>query len=118
MQDVVRDIGFQIRRHRRARSWSQEQLAERVDLVFTYIGNIERGEANPTIGVLLRIADALDIPIGMLFATPEFEEETENEIEELRVLLRETPPELVPTAVKALRTFIEGVEPLINKEEG
>lgn len=118
MQEAVRAIGSQIRRLRLARNWSQEQLAEQADLAFTYIGNIERGEANPTISVLLRIAEALEVSIGQLFAAPEFDLDSEAAIEELRFLLREAPPELVPTVLKALRTFIEGVEPLIKKEEG
>lgn len=41
------DIGFQIRAKRKAKSWSQEKLAEEVHLSAAYIGMIERGEKSP-----------------------------------------------------------------------
>lgn len=45
---------------------SQEEFAARCGLHRTYIGGIERGERNPTLTVLGRIARALSIQPGML----------------------------------------------------
>ena len=52
-------VGINIRRIRTERELSQEEVAYRVGIDVSYLGQIERGRRNPTIGVLGRIADAL-----------------------------------------------------------
>lgn len=61
-------LGREIRRHRRARKLSQEQLAERAELHRNYVGYLERGERNPSAKTLFQIARALELPIGALLA--------------------------------------------------
>ncbi len=51
---------------------SQEKLAERCGLHRTYIGGIERGERNPSLVNIGRIAKALDVTVRELFADPAF----------------------------------------------
>ncbi|MGJ3522413.1 helix-turn-helix domain-containing protein [Nitratidesulfovibrio sp. D1] len=60
------ELGAAIRHFREALGWSQEQLAERVELHRTYIGGVERGERNLCLLNILAIADALGIPPGSL----------------------------------------------------
>ena len=60
-------VGINIRRIRTERELSQEEVAYRVGIDVSYLGQIERGRRNPTIGVLGRIADALSVPlVGLL----------------------------------------------------
>ena len=58
---LARLAGVNIRRLRRERGLSQEVLGDRSGVDFKYIGAVERGEANFTIGVLERVAKALGI---------------------------------------------------------
>lgn len=51
---------------RTERSLSQEALAERADVTRNYIIRLEKGRADPGLGVLLRLSDAF----GLAF--PEF----------------------------------------------
>lgn len=44
-----------------------QQLANMTDLSRTYISQIEAGTANPSVGTLKKVADALGVPIGALF---------------------------------------------------
>lgn len=54
-------LGANIRRARKARGWTQKELAERVESDASYIYRIETGKANPSIAVLARIAEALEV---------------------------------------------------------
>ena len=64
---TVGDFGRNLREARKARGFSQEGFAHAVDLDRTYIGGIERGERNPGLKVIVRIADALDLDVSELF---------------------------------------------------
>ena len=66
---VLRPLGTQLRRLRLERKLSQERLAERAGLHYKYIGRIELAKADPGADVLVRLARALDVPVGELFET-------------------------------------------------
>ena len=52
-------LGAAVRVRRRALGLSQEEFAEKVDCHRNFVGRIERGEQNPTVDTLVRIARAL-----------------------------------------------------------
>lgn len=60
-------LGDRIRALRKEREWSQEQLAERAGLHWTYIGQSERGERNMTLQSIKAIAKAFGMKISELF---------------------------------------------------
>ena len=71
MQDVrsrkvLVTFGVRVREARLARGLSQENLAEIAGLHRTYIGTVERGERNPALVNLVRIADALSVDLSAL----------------------------------------------------
>lgn len=68
MKDIGKIIGRRIRGFRKQKKLSQEALAEKCDLHPTYIGQLERGEKNPTVESVMKIAVGLGIPIEQLFA--------------------------------------------------
>ncbi|RBI74723.1 transcriptional regulator [Roseovarius sp. TE539] len=57
-----RVFGATIRRLRADRRYSQEGFADACGLDRTYIGGIERGERNPSLKNLLKMARTLRIP--------------------------------------------------------
>lgn len=61
-------LGAQIRKLRKEREWSQEDLAAASGLHWTYIGQVERGERNLTLQSLNAIAKALKTKLSELFA--------------------------------------------------
>lgn len=67
------ELGRVLRRLRRARRLSIEDLAQRADLHPTYISSIERGERNPSCGKLSDLALALGVPLSALIQDAEQE---------------------------------------------
>jgi transcriptional regulator with XRE-family HTH domain len=63
-------IGQRVRKVRQMRSLTQKALAERLagGVDYSYIGKIERGEQLPSLKVLQRIAEALNVPLGYFFS--------------------------------------------------
>lgn len=62
-------FGQNVRRVRRERGMTLEALAHDVGLAYTYVGQIERGQRNPTLDVVERIAATLGAePLSLLTA--------------------------------------------------
>lgn len=59
MADWRAIVGSNVRRLRKERGLTQEQLAFEAGLDLTYIGGIERGRRNPSLLVMARVAEAL-----------------------------------------------------------
>jgi transcriptional regulator with XRE-family HTH domain len=61
-------VAANVRRIRVALGISQERLAFDAGVDRSYLGGMERGEANPTVDILERIAATLGVPMSELFA--------------------------------------------------
>jgi transcriptional regulator with XRE-family HTH domain len=57
-----RAFGQAIRQVRHERDISQEELALRAGIQRSYLGGIERGERNPSLANIVKIATTLDLP--------------------------------------------------------
>lgn len=54
-------VGANVRRLRKERELTQEQLAMETGIDLTYLGGIERGRRNPSLKVLVSLATALGV---------------------------------------------------------
>lgn len=63
---IYKLLGKRIKLERQKNNLTQEQLAEKVDISSSYMGQIERGERNVTIDNLIRIANILNVSIDYL----------------------------------------------------
>jgi DNA-binding XRE family transcriptional regulator len=59
-------IGAAIRELRRARGLTQQQLGEAADLDRSYVSAVEQGRQNLSLGAILRLAHALDVPLNTI----------------------------------------------------
>lgn len=89
MEKHITILGNNIRQIRREKDLSQEALAEFADINVTFLGKIERGQANPTIETLMKISRAFDLPVTKLFEYPQSIYDTSNNDQKLLSLLSE-----------------------------
>lgn len=64
---VTAAFGRRVQELRKARKWSQEQLAERADLDRTYVVGVETGKRNPSLKAINMIAEGLGVELAELF---------------------------------------------------
>jgi XRE family transcriptional regulator, regulator of sulfur utilization len=57
-----------VRQLREARGWSQERLANRAQLNRSYMGEIERATAMPSLATASKLALALEVPLSELIS--------------------------------------------------
>ncbi|MCK4085509.1 helix-turn-helix transcriptional regulator [Acinetobacter radioresistens] len=61
MSELTIQFGQLVRKYRKERNMSQEQLALFCNIDRSYLGRIERGEVNPTLEKIYELAKALNI---------------------------------------------------------
>ena len=66
-ENLLHRLGSRIRFLREQAKISQEELGHKSGLHRTYVGAIERGERNPSVLSLKKIADALQVTVRKLF---------------------------------------------------
>lgn len=68
MNGLCDRFGLVVRQLREAHGWSQELLAEKADLNRSYLGEIERGLAMPSLATVAKLAAALGVSLSSLMA--------------------------------------------------
>ena len=89
------NIGQAIKMCRTRRGVSQTDLALRADCSVSYLSMLENNKRDPTLSTLTKIAQALNIPIGILFFLA-------SERDELTGMDKELAGELARTALELL----------------
>jgi XRE family transcriptional regulator, regulator of sulfur utilization len=64
-------FGRVVKKLREEHRYSQEALAERANLNRTYLGEVERGDAMPSLATIAKISSALDVSPSELIARAE-----------------------------------------------
>jgi transcriptional regulator with XRE-family HTH domain len=107
--DTLKLFGKRLRSLRRARNLTQEQLGELAGLNYKYLGAIERGEENPSLKVIEKIADALGLELIDLFR---FSHETANVKEakaKIRKVLETDDLEKLQITLRLLEAIFRGI---------
>jgi transcriptional regulator with XRE-family HTH domain len=66
MADIKKQFGKHLRELRLKHNLTQEELADKAGMHFTYVGQIERGLRNPSLVNLEKLAKALRVKAGEL----------------------------------------------------
>lgn len=66
---ILKRCGSRIRDLRKQKNLTQEKLAEKVKLRYTYIGTVERGEKNISLINIEKISKALRVSLAKFFSS-------------------------------------------------
>jgi transcriptional regulator with XRE-family HTH domain len=105
MEDIKILLGRRLRYLRNRQGLTQEQLGEKANIDYKYLGGIERGERNPSTDNLSKIAKALGVNLHELFI---FEHETED-TRELKKRIDELLKEASKKEFKTIYRVIEAI---------
>lgn len=64
--DVVAVLGKNVRKYRKLRGLTQEQLALDAEMERSYVSDLERGTRNPSVKAVGRLAEALNVEPHLL----------------------------------------------------
>lgn len=67
---LARTIGARVKQERQSRQWTLDQLATHAGVSRRMVINVEQGIANPSVGTLLRLSDALGVGLPALVEPP------------------------------------------------
>ena len=68
--NLARVIGARVKQERQARRWTLDLLAEVAGVSRRMVVNVEQGAANPSVGTLLRLSNALGVGLPELVEPP------------------------------------------------
>lgn len=63
---ILERLATNVRRLRKEKGWSQEQLAFEADVHRTYVSQLERAQRNPTATMIEKLAKPLGVAPGRL----------------------------------------------------
>ena len=110
----ARHFGVHIRRLRKCRGLTQEQLAERSSLSADTIRRLEHGSFSPSLTTLIKLCKGLDLLLSTLFDS--FELGVRSESRELLDLLAGRSPKEVELAISVLRVLFDQLDALGRNE--
>ena len=65
--DVYKKFVTKVQELRKAKGYTKSMLSSLADLDISYIGKIERCEKSPNLRTIIKLANALDVPVKELF---------------------------------------------------
>lgn len=103
-------LGQRIRDLRRKRGLTQEQLAELADLSTPYVSHLERGSKKPSLAVLVRLSESLEVTADQLLSGNQVMDKTayylevQELLEDCTTCERAVLTDIISTAKRSIRT--------------
>lgn len=103
-------IGKKIKEYRKINNLTQENLGEKAGLHYSYIGQVERGEKEPSLKSLINIAEALGVGVDKLLINYNLSSEAGVKISNITDLLLNRDEEELELIYKFLKDLTEFLE--------
>jgi transcriptional regulator with XRE-family HTH domain len=95
-------LGQRIKELRKSKGFSQEKLAEKAETSPNYLSRIERGTDNPTLDMLIKLANALEVEMWEMFDFGHVKSHKELK-ESIQSLIKTTNEPSLRLALKVIR---------------
>lgn len=92
------NIGERITSLRKAKNWSQEDLATKIDASRVMIGKYERGDNLPSVEVIVKLANAFEVSVDFLLGeglNASYDKEMIKRLDELESLPKEKKSQIL-----------------------
>lgn len=103
-------IGKKVKEYRKINNLTQEGLGEKAGLHYTYIGQVERGEKEPSLKSLIKIAEALKVGVDKLLINYDLSSEVSIKISNITDLLLDRNEQELEMIYKLLEDLINILE--------
>lgn len=101
-----KEIGIRIRKYRKLKNISQEELAEKIDISTTHMSHIETGSTKLSLQVLVDIAQILEVSTDALI----FEKTSKLKIQKIETILSDCNENEIAFITKIVETSKEFFE--------
>lgn len=103
----LQTVGRTIRLYRIEKALTQEELGGRADICYKYLGEVERGRANPSLEIIYRIAKALDMDVYEVLNTSADPPEKEIYIHKILGLLKDKETSTLRGLLKVMEALVD-----------
>ena len=104
MYDLTFLLGNRIKELRKSKKFTQDSLAELIDIDAKHLSRIECGKTQPSLSLLRKIATVFEIDISELFKTQHIKTKTDL-ISEINLMLENSDLKAVQLYYKILMSF-------------
>lgn len=106
-KQMIKSVSTNIRNIRLKKNLTQEQVAEMAGINAKYLGEVERGEKNPTAVIISRLSEALKVPICEILSMNNCPHMNDNFLAKFRELAAGREDSERQKAIKLLEVFFE-----------
>lgn len=112
-EDIRNILANKVRVLRNSRGWTQERLAEEIDIHSTYVSRIESGKKLPTVIIICKIAEALGVSAHELL----MEEVAVSSLDYKKQRLINILKESKPTSIDIYSTLLDALHKKYSKKK-
>jgi len=98
-------LGRRIRSLRSAKGWTQQELGNQADINYKFLGEIERGQQNPSFNILVKIALALEVDLPELLQVEHEILDRKNIEAQIEKILKTIPDKTLRQVLLVLRVL-------------
>jgi transcriptional regulator with XRE-family HTH domain len=98
-------LGKRIRALRNDRKWTQEVLGKHSELSYKFIGEIERGQQNPSFDTFIKIAAALKVDLAELFRFEQITADKKSSMEQMFRIIETMPDKDISRLLTILKVL-------------
>lgn len=103
---AARAVGKRVKELREAAKMTQDDLGQKAKLSAKFLSQVENGQANPSIGVVARLAAALSMPLPAFFSR-EAPTALVDDLAAINALVSAQPPVVRQRALRVLRALFD-----------